>query len=42
MHIAGNVLSTFSSYLLATADILVEHCLTTTAGRMEKRKILGI
>ena len=42
MHIARNVLSTFSSYLLATADILVEHRLSAIAGCVEKRKLLGL
>lgn len=42
MHIARNVLSTFSSYLLATAHIFVEHRLSTIAGRVEKPKLLGL
>ncbi len=41
MQIARNILSTFSSYVLATAHILVEHRLSTIAGRVEKRSFLG-
>jgi hypothetical protein len=41
MHIARNVLSTFSSYLLATADMFVERRLSAIAGRVEKPRLLG-
>jgi hypothetical protein len=42
MNIARNVLSTFSSYLLATAHMFVEHRLSAVAGRVEKQKLLGL